>query len=52
LDGEREAGRVTSAVYSPRDGAAIGLGYVHRDLVGDGVELALAGGGRARVTSR
>lgn len=49
MDGEREIGRVTSAVLSPRDNAAIGLGYVHRDLAREGAVLALAGGGTARV---
>lgn len=50
-DGEREVGRVTSAAWSPRAGAAIGLGYVHRDYAEEGVDLALADGARARVTS-
>lgn len=50
-DGEREVGRVTSAVWSPRDDAAIGLGYVHRDFAREGVTLALANGGSAVITA-
>ena len=50
LEGEREVGRVTSAVWSPRDGAAIGLGYVHRDFAREGVTLALSTGGTAAIT--
>lgn len=51
FDGDREAGRVTSAVWSPRDEAAIGLGYVHRDYAREGASLTLAGGAGAIVTS-
>jgi folate-binding protein YgfZ len=47
----REMGRVTSAVWSPRTGAAIGLGYVHRDFVREGLELAMPDGRRAVITS-
>lgn len=49
--GDREVGRVTSAAWSPRDEAAIGLGYVHRDYAHDGAPLTLAGGAGAIVTS-
>jgi folate-binding protein YgfZ len=31
--GDREIGAVTSAVFSPRAGGPIALGYVHRDFV-------------------
>ena len=48
--GDREAGRVTSAAFSPRDGAAIGLGYVHRDFAQEGATLTLADGSSAVVT--
>ena len=48
VDG-REIGRVTSAVQSPREGA-IGLGYVHRDFVRDGVQVQVAGGRTATVS--
>jgi folate-binding protein YgfZ len=34
--GDREAGRVTSAAFSPRLGRTVALGYVHRDLAGPG----------------
>ena len=47
----RGAGTVTSAVWSPRAGAAIGLGYVHRDLVREGLPLSLPDGRRATITS-
>ena len=50
-EGEREIGRVTSAVWSPRDGAAIGLGYVHRDFAREGAALTLPGGRAAIVTA-
>ena len=46
----REIGRVTSAVWSPRENAAIGLGYVHRDLAETGEEVTLADGRAAAVT--
>lgn len=46
-----DAGRVTSAVWSPRANAAIGLGYVHRDLVREGLALAMPDGRRATITS-
>jgi folate-binding protein YgfZ len=46
----REIGRVTSAVWSPREQAAIGLGYVHRDLAETGEEVSLSGGRIATVT--
>lgn len=49
--GEREAGRVTSAAFSPRDGAAIGLGYVRRDFAQEGAELTLGDGESAVVTA-
>jgi len=50
-DGEREVGRVTSAAHSPRDGVAIGLGYVHRDYAREGAELTLPDGSTALVTA-
>lgn len=50
-EGDREVGRVTSAAHSPRDGAAIGLGYVHRDAAREGAELTLADGSSATVTA-
>jgi folate-binding protein YgfZ len=37
--GDREVGRMTSAVHSPRLGAPIALGYVHRDFVDPGTRL-------------
>ena len=49
VDG-REIGRVTSAVWSPRESAAIGLGYVHRDFAETGEEVFLPGGRSAAVT--
>jgi folate-binding protein YgfZ len=40
FDGEREIGRITSAVDSPRLGKRIALGYVHRDYVEAGTVLS------------
>ena len=39
----REIGRITSAVYSPRAGAAIALGYVHRDFTEPGTRVDVGG---------
>jgi folate-binding protein YgfZ len=39
--GEREIGRVTSAVFSPALGRPIALGYVHRDFVAPGTEVSI-----------
>jgi folate-binding protein YgfZ len=39
--GEREIGRVTSAVRSPALGRPIALGYVHRDFVFPGTRVAV-----------
>lgn len=50
-EGKPDAGRVTSAVWSPRANAAIGLGYVHRDLAREGAALALPDGRTAMITS-
>ena len=47
----REIGRVTSAVWSPREGAPIALGYVHRDFAQDGTEIRLADGRPVRVSA-
>ena len=43
--GDREIGRVTSAAVSPRAGAPIALGYVHRDFVAPGTRLDVVHGG-------
>lgn len=42
--GEKEIGRVTSAVVSPALGKPIALGYVHRDFVAPGTAVAVAAG--------
>lgn len=48
--GEREVGAITSAALSPRLGHGIALGYVHRDFVEHGTEVAvLPAGTPARV---
>lgn len=47
----REIGRVTSAVWSPRARAALGLGYVHRDVAREGLDLDMPGGRKALITS-
>ena len=50
--GDRQAGAVTSAAFSPALGHAIALGYVHRDFTAPGTPLDLAdGGGSAVVVS-
>lgn len=41
--GDREIGRVTSAVYSPVCRKPVALGYVHRDFVAPGTELSIDG---------
>ena len=51
MDGDREVGRVTSAVWSPREAAAIGLGYVHRDFAREGGTLTVSSGGTAAITA-
>jgi folate-binding protein YgfZ len=43
LSGEREIGRVTSATWSPAADRPIALGYVHRDFVEPGTEVAVDG---------
>jgi folate-binding protein YgfZ len=42
--GDREAGRVTSAVWSPRLGAPIALAMIQRDFFTPGTELAILHG--------
>jgi folate-binding protein YgfZ len=42
--GDRDAGRVTSAVWSPRAGGPIALAMVHRDFVSPGTELSIQRG--------
>jgi folate-binding protein YgfZ len=37
--GERDIGRITSAVFSPALGRPIALGYVHRDFTSPGTEV-------------
>jgi folate-binding protein YgfZ len=41
LAGDREIGRVTSAVWSPSLDAAIALGYVHRDFLTAGTSVSV-----------
>ena len=40
--GDRDVGRVTSAVWSPALGQAIALGYVHRDFTEPGTTVTVA----------
>ncbi len=42
--GDREVGRITSAVFSPTLDGPIALGYVHRDFVEPGARLTVAHG--------
>lgn len=49
-DGAREAGRVTSSVYSPRLGRAVALAVVKYEFLAPGTELRVsADGGEARA---
>jgi glycine cleavage system T protein len=48
--GERQVGRVTSAIRSPSLGRVIALGYVHRDFMAVGSKVAVEHDG-ARVTA-
>jgi len=41
--GDREIGRVTSAVWSPALARPIALGYVHRDFVAPGTTVSVSG---------
>jgi folate-binding protein YgfZ len=43
VSGDREVGRVTSAVRSPALGRPIALGYVHRDFVAEGTGVSVEG---------
>ena len=38
---ERDIGRITSAAFSPAREAVVGLGYVHRDFVAPGTQVAV-----------
>jgi tRNA-modifying protein YgfZ len=54
LSGDREIGKLTSVVWSPRLGSAIGLGYVHRDFLEPGTAVTAqtsAGPRSATVTA-
>jgi folate-binding protein YgfZ len=46
MSGDRAAGRVTSAAFSPRMRRAIALGYVYRDFTAPGTELTIVHGDR------
>jgi tRNA-modifying protein YgfZ len=52
--GERDVGRITSAVWSPALERPIALGYVHRDFVAPGtaVEVKTAGGWAAATIAK
>jgi folate-binding protein YgfZ len=45
--GDRDAGRITSAVWSPRAGGPIALAMVHRDFLAPGTELSVQHGDQA-----
>jgi folate-binding protein YgfZ len=47
--GDKEIGRVTSAVWSPQLSSIVALGYVHRDHAHEGAELRLPGGRAAMI---
>jgi folate-binding protein YgfZ len=44
--GGRDAGRVTSAVWSPALGRPVGMGYVGRDVAADGTPVVVSSGGQ------
>ena len=44
VGGEKEVGRVTSAVFSPALGRPIALGYIHRDFVEPGTAVVVVDG--------
>jgi folate-binding protein YgfZ len=48
--GDREIGRITSAIRSPGLERAIALGYVHRDFTPPGTEVTVSPGTRAVVS--
>ena len=53
LSGDRDIGRVTSAVVSPAQSAIVGLGYVHRDFADSGTKVTLVwNDARAEATLR
>jgi len=47
----KEAGEITTAVYSPTFGRAIALAYVRREYFNPGTRLEIASGGTAEVTA-
>ncbi|MEX1129109.1 MAG: glycine cleavage T C-terminal barrel domain-containing protein [Vicinamibacterales bacterium] len=47
--GDREVGRITSAVDSPKFGKRVALAYVHRDFAEPGTALTIKGAGAASV---
>jgi folate-binding protein YgfZ len=47
--GDREIGRITSAVDSPKFGARLALAYVHRDFAEPGTALTIKGAGAASI---
>lgn len=49
--GAKEAGRVTSAVFSPALARPIALAYLHRDFVEPGTHVQIDGSGDAVVTA-
>ncbi|MBI4868243.1 MAG: aminomethyl transferase family protein [Candidatus Wallbacteria bacterium] len=49
MDGDREAGSLTSVVVSPALGRPVALGYVRRELLEPGKKLTLESGGEATV---
>ncbi len=44
VDGDKDVGQVTSAVFSPSLAVAVALGYVHRDFTTPGTAVAIAHG--------
>jgi len=46
VDGDKDVGHVTSAVFSPSLAIPIALGYVHRDFTAPGSTVTIVGGDR------
>jgi aminomethyltransferase len=43
FSGDQAVGEVTSAAESPKTGAPVAMGYVHRDCAAPGTELSVGG---------
>jgi glycine cleavage system aminomethyltransferase T len=46
VDGDKDVGHVTSAVFSPSLAMPVALGYVHRDVASPGSTVTIVDGDR------